>query len=702
MKRHPASMPTMIRTILPPLLLCLPVLLTQAKASETRLFVLPTGDDTAAGSRDAPLASLAGAHDRVRRLRSEGITGPVIVVFGRGSYFFKQPVVFSKQDSGTEAGPVTYMAAEGQLVRFTAGRSVGDWQPVTEAGVLARLPEAARSAVWMADLKAQGIDDLGKLGVRGFAAPNPLAEAELFCSDQPMTLARWPNEGFRGVKKVLDATTVLPDTARTKPWHDEADPWVFAYWHHDWAELFEPIAGIDKETGAVLRSADVKPQYGITAGQARWYGSNLLCELDAPGEYYLDRQAGRLYFWPPQDSTEADLATTVLSQGESLLRATDLAHVRFQGFTIEACRGTAVQFVGCTDCEIVGCTVRNVGHSAVSVSGGRRNTIYGCDIHECGTGGITMSGGDRKTLSPAGHTAENNHIFRYSRRARTYRAGIAVSGVGNQILRNLIHHGPHMAISAGGNDHLVAGNEVHNVVAESGDAGAYYVGRDWTQRGNVLRDNYWHDIVGATGHGGMTIYLDDQHSGHTISGNVFQRCSRAVFIGGGDDNLVVNNLFIDCHPSVHIDNRGMGWQKAATDDPQGTLRTSFAAMPVGSDLWKERYPTLAGTLEDEPNIPKRNRIIRNISVGGRWDDLHKGTLQFQTVEDNLVFDDDADWARLETDSEDRPKTVIFEDPAAVDKIGFEPLALDRMGLYADPRRASWPVERQVDPIVFSK
>ena len=56
------------------------------------------------------------------------------------------------------------------------------------------------------------------------------------------------------------------------------------------------------------------------------------------------------------------------------------------------------------------------------------------------------------------------------------------------------------------------------MVEESGDAGAYDVGRDWTQQGNVLRYNYWHDILGSTGYGGMTIYLDAQHAGRTIHG----------------------------------------------------------------------------------------------------------------------------------------------------------------------------------------
>jgi len=66
-------------------------------------------------------------------------------------------------------------------------------------------------------------------------------------------------------------------------------------------------------------------------------------------------------------------------------------------------------------------------------------------------------------------------------------------------------------------------------------------------------------------------------------------------------------------------------------------------MPIDSELWKQRYPTLAGILDDEPNIPKRNVFARNISAGGTWNHIHEGTQQYQTVEDNLVFDDNPDW-----------------------------------------------------------
>jgi hypothetical protein len=255
-----------------------------------------------------------------------------------------------------------------------------------------------------------------------------------------------------------------------------------------------------------------------------------------------------------------------------------------------------------------------------------------------------------------------------------------------------------MAISAPGNDHVVEYNEIHNAVYESGDAGAYYVGRDWTQRGNILRYNYWHQIVGATGHGGMTIYLDDQHCGHTIHGNIFERCSRAVFIGGGDDNIVTNNVFLDCWKAAHLDNRGMGWQKKFTDDTKSSIHVALHAMPYQGELWSRRYPELVNVLEDDPGVPKRNVFRRNVSAGGSWDDIHQGTRHLQTVEDNLVFDQDPDWVKLVRDETGKPVEIVFKDPAAVAAIGFEPIAVAKIGLYEDPRRASWPVVRTVDEI----
>ena len=64
------------------------------------------------------------------------------------------------------------------------------------------MDEAARGKVVQADLRAQGIDDFGEMqaGVTwGSSSPG----LELFFQDEPMTLARWPNQGFDKISTVL-------------------------------------------------------------------------------------------------------------------------------------------------------------------------------------------------------------------------------------------------------------------------------------------------------------------------------------------------------------------------------------------------------------------------------------------------------------------------------------------------------------------
>jgi hypothetical protein len=142
----------------------------------------------------------------------------------------------------------------------------------------------------------------------------------------------------------------------------------------------------------------------------------------------------------------------------------------------------------------------------------------------------------------------------------------------------------------------------------------------------------------------------------------------------------------------------MNWQKPATDDPNGELRSRLRAMPTANALWSARYPTLPGILQDDPGVPKRNVYAGNISAGGRWDDVTPAIRRFQTVTNNLVFDNDRDWARLIKDEAGRPVRVEFKDAAAVHSLGFTVPPVERMGLCQDERRASWPVRHVTRPV----
>lgn len=644
-------------------------------AGGAEFFVSPRGDDAGPGDRSRPFATLERARDAVRELkRKEGLPEDGVTVrIGPGTYYRSRPLQLSEEDSGTPGAPVAWKGEPGST-RLVGGRPVDGWEPVTDSETLGRLPQGAREHVLRADLAARGLADLGELKPRGFARPVYDAPLELFFGGRPMTLARWPNEGFATIAELpegKDGDAFGYEGDRPVRWREEPDPWTHGYWYQDWADGYLPVAGIDPEH-RVIRLGEPGPHYGYRKGQ-RWYALNLLCELDSPGEYYVDRSAGVLYFWPPApvEENEALVSTT-----PGLVSVRGASHLRLEGLSMEVTRGTAVTVRNGTDVSVVNCTVRNTGNRAVVIKGGSRNGVVGCDISGTGDGGIVISGGDRPSLTPAGHFVTDCRIRRFSRTCRTYRPAVKVAGIGQRVAHNLIHHAPHCGILLSGNEHLIELNELHHLCYETGDVGAFYMGRDWTARGTRIRHNFFHHVSGPGRYGANGVYLDDAASGITVTGNVFYKVTKAAFIGGGRDNLVANNIFADCEPAIHVDARGLGWMADSTRHT-GTLNRRLRKMPYERPPWSERYPELVDILRDEPAAPKGNRIVRNVQWGGSWADIDRKAEPYLTVENNL-----------------RGVDPRFVDPEGMDfrlredspawKIGFDPIPFARIG----PRQES--------------
>ena len=98
-------------------------------------------------------------------------------------------------------------------------------------------------------------------------------------------------------------------------------------------------------------------------------------------------------------------------------------------------------------------------------------------------------------------------------------------------------------------------------------------------------------------------------------------------IGGGRDNTIENNIFIEGRPAVHIDARGMGWASFWFNGKEPVLLNRLKAVHPDKPPYSERYPELVTLLQDHPEFPKGNRVLRNIRVGGRWLDLLDGLEQ---------------------------------------------------------------------------
>ena len=171
---------------------------------------------------------------------------------------------------------------------------------VDDPAILARLDPAVRGKVVEADLRGLGVRDFGQ-------AAGGNQRADLYCNDRPMTLARWPSEGFVKMGELVGNRPFAYNSARTgnregkfvydgdRPsrWRGEPDIWLYGYWAWDWADGYQRVASIDT-VGHVISLAPPNSPYGYRKGQ-RYYALNLLCELDRPGQWYLDRQTGRLY-----------------------------------------------------------------------------------------------------------------------------------------------------------------------------------------------------------------------------------------------------------------------------------------------------------------------------------------------------------------------------------------------------------------------
>ncbi len=686
-------------------------------------FVAPDGHDTHPGTRAEPFGTLEAVRDAIRALKRNGAfpeKGLTVWLRG-GDYLRVQALELGPEDSGLPDGPVVWRGVNGETARLLGGRRLTDFDPVTNAAVLERLAPGARDHVRECDLRRLGLapSSLGDLHSRGFGRPRVPAHSELFFDGRPMTLARWPNEGTFVTIAGFPANSAQGDEHggqlgaladgfyypgdQPRRWKDTGDLWVHGYWAWDWANSYERVASLDLDRHWV-KTAPPHGLYGFRKGQ-RFYFLNVLEELDEPGEWFLDRPNCVLYFWPParQDASAPSakgLKDTLLSILEQpLVRMRGVTNVTLRELVLEATRASAVEIREGAGDRVEGCVLRNVGNDGVVIEGGSDHGVIACDIFDTGDGGVTMSGGDRRTLAPGGHFVENCEFARQGRWSKCYVPAIQMEGVGLRASHNLIHDHPHCAILFGGNDHLIEYNEIHHVALETGDVGAIYTGRDYTYRGNRILHNFIHH-TGGVGMGSMGVYMDDCVSGTEIAGNVFYKVQRAAFLGGGRDHRVINNVFVDCHPAVQLDGRGLDTSPVWRGMVDDTMRRSLASVPAA--LYRAHYPALTDLDRfygppDGPalrgdafhGVPPGDILVLHNVCAGAWLTVgwHASNAMVR-VEANLV-DDAPGFAGPITDQS--PVTAFAlgpESPAW--NLGFQRIPVEAIGLQEDSLRRNLP------------
>lgn len=650
------------------------------------VYVAKDGDDAAPGTKDEPWASVPKAVEAMRG------AGPGTIWIGPGEYFLEKGLVFDAQHGGTAEQPLVLRGTEPGKVRLTGARIVERFRPITADEARPLVSPEAKSRVLVADLSEQGFPPLAPMPEKH----RDHGQEEVVFGDMPMQSARWPNEGFAEFDKVIDSgasgvthwvsrTVYRPGSFefpgdRAKRWDFGRGVWLHGFWCYEWSDEVLKAASYDPATGELRLAA--KHAYGVGSPWRKdskhpFYALHVFEELDQPGEYYLDRQNNRLYFWPPGDVERTSVRLTLCRQ--PIIRANRSACLTIRDLIVENGCDAGIVMSGGQHCRVEGCLIRNMGRSGIFLNGSNMVAAR-CEVTETGSFGISIQGGERKTLTPGQCSIENCHIHHVGRLNWEGGRCAILGGCGNRLANNLFHHGPTGAVAYGGNEHVLELNEAHDMCIHYADVGVFYTGRDWASQGNIVRWNYIHDVAIKGGSGAQAIYLDDCDSGETVVGNIVYRCgNRGVLLGGGRDNTFRGNIFIDQPIGIHVDGRGP--RGIVFDRPDSwNLLAKCEELGYQSPLWKQRYPKLARTMEENPLEPRGNSMHENIMIGCKTAfDLKKEVDPQWIDRANNPEWSLADFPELfETGTPAR--LILAKLPAVWEKVaGFEPIPIDRIG-----------------------
>ena len=571
-----------------------------------------------------PERGLESARDEVRALRADGqAKGTVVVDLAPGVYRMTKGLSLRAEDSD-----VVWRAARPGSVLLTGGVTLTNLTETTFNGrrvLTAEIPESAGRLEPFPD--------------QFNTPPGPW----LYQRGRPLELARWPNgewATFTNVYATGDAKTpgtVNVELKRAESWDFARGVWFYGYWKHDWSEDALRAARYDSSSNAlVMAGVHLYGLGGKTYGLARrrFYAFNVPEELDAPGEWYLDRAARRLYVMP-RSGEPKDFTLAVL--GEPFLKMDGVRRVRFEnvGFAFSHTRASAASVRNADGVVFANCTFRGLAGGGVSISG-RDSGLVGCTFEWLGAGCVSMYGGNRARLEKSGLFVESCDFGRYARFRATYAPAVQLGGCGGRIANCRIHDAPHMAIGYSGNDHVICGNEITRVLLETGDAGAIYTGRNASELGTLIAENHFHDLgTPRTQEMTSAVYFDDCDWGDDVVSNRFENLGMGVLVGGGNLHRVVGNRFENVRIGISLDDRGVKW-------PYWTKNTNWwrkcvMDVCVSNDVWAAAYPGLFPTLDDSPGLPWNNAFVGNAFIGCRKvRNFHPGV---SAVTNRLVWTD---------------------------------------------------------------
>lgn len=691
--------------------------IAQAPPGDT-LYIAPNGNDAWSGAlaepnaarTDGPLTTVTGARDILRAKKAAGkLTAPATVQVRGGTYAITEAIVFGPEDSGTEAAPITYEAYPGEQPVIDGGRRITGWRQEGNLWV-ADIPEV-RDGAW--NFSAFWVNGKRRQPAR---TPNPAHEAGDYPEDSDFFYTEGPvMEQSADGKESKSATKFQyrPGDLQAWPSLNEAVVVVF----HSWATSMHRVKNLDEANRIIEFTGPARWHFGYWRNDQWYFIEHLFEALDLPGEWFLNRREGRLYYlpMPGEDMATAQAVAPVTRQLVVVegrpAEGRFVEYLTFRGLTLqyseepigpgghsdgqaEYSLPAAFQLSGARHCVIEDCEIAHAGQYGVWFRAGcQDNRLAHCELRDLGAGGVRIGeGGDPPSENEIAARNVVDNCFLHDG-GRIFRSAVGV-WIGRSSYNTISHcdvcdfrySGMSVGWSWGydpssAHHNIIEFNRIHDVgKGQLSDMGGIYT--LGVSPGTVLRNNYIHDVLSNPKiSGGWGLYTDEGSTDILMENNIVHNATTGTFHQHyGKENRLINNILAFSHREQLIRSR----------------QEEHISFFFDQNIVYFNNGRLLGSSWGNGNWRMDNNCYWNTSgqgfdfAGRSFEEWQAAGFDTHSVIADPMFENiEARDFRLKADS-----------PAL--KLGFKPINVDEIGLYGDPEWIAKPKQIPREPYTLPK